>query len=80
MLSVIKADIITTLQDAIVNTTLTKGYLIPGKYGIHTVGLVKCGGKSGEANLFDSRFHWHPFSRISIGVYGSGRSREERLE
>ncbi len=70
MLTVIKADITTLQVDAIVNAKLTKGYLIPAKYVIHTVGLVWYGDKSGEADLLASCYRRsRPFPRISTGVY-----------
>ena len=68
MLTVIKAEITTLQVDAIVNAKLTKGYLIPAKYVIHTVALVCYGDKSGESDFLAS--YRRSLSFPSTGVYG----------
>ncbi len=61
---------------------ITKGYLLPAKYVIHTVGPVWHGGNKGEAELLKSSYHSCfllareydirsiAFPAISCGVYG----------
>jgi O-acetyl-ADP-ribose deacetylase (regulator of RNase III) len=61
---------------------LTKGYRLPAKYVIHTVGPVWHGGNHGEANMLASCYrralevasqhdvHTLAFPSISTGVYG----------
>ncbi len=61
---------------------ITKGYNLPAKYVIHTVGPVYYGGKSGEAALLESAYRRSmevahengvktiSFPAISCGVYG----------
>lgn len=61
---------------------ITKGYLLPAKYVIHTVGPVWHGGNRGEAELLKNSYHSCfllareydvrsiAFPAISCGVYG----------
>lgn len=61
---------------------LTKGYHLPARFVIHTVGPIWQGGNQGEADLLadcyqnslrlaaDNRFYSIAFPSISTGVYG----------
>ena len=61
---------------------LTRGYNLPAKYVIHTVGPIWAGGNSGEPDLLascyrnslslarDNELNSIPFPSISTGVYG----------
>lgn len=65
---------------------ITKGYNLPAKYVIHTVGPVWSGGKHGEADLLkdcylnsldrakENDVHSIAFPAISTGVYGYPKS------
>jgi O-acetyl-ADP-ribose deacetylase len=69
------------------SAVLTKGYRLPAKYVIHTVGPVWRGGSHGEAKLLESAYensfraakesgdiHSIAFPAISTGVYGYPRT------
>lgn len=70
---------------------LTKGYRLPARFIIHTVGPVWQGGSSGEENLLEQCYcnslelahkqglHSIAFPAISTGIYGFPKERAARI-
>lgn len=73
------------------NAKITKGYNLPAKFVIHTVGPVWCGGSEGEAELLagcyknslalakQNGIQSVAFPAISTGVYGYPKKEAARI-